>query len=76
MSRPSRQVCLELWRVETKYACAGVLVRDGIVVEAAPIYRWMSGKSWAEVLGWRRIVDVQLVVGCDKTPHPAKPPGR
>ncbi len=32
----------ELWRVVLPYACYGVIIRDGAVVEAAPIANWAA----------------------------------
>ena len=39
-----------LLQVDTGYACFGVVVRNGIVVEAAPIAKWAVGKSLADVV--------------------------
>lgn len=39
----------KLFWVDTGYACAGVVCSAGQVIEAAPIYRWMVGRSMAEV---------------------------
>lgn len=44
-----------LIQIDTGYACAGIIVRDGRVVEAAPIFRWMLGKKWFDVVNWRNI---------------------
>ena len=40
--------------VSLPYATYGVAVRDGRVVAAAPIARWMVGRRWLDVLGWLR----------------------
>lgn len=48
-----------LYLVSTSYSSAGVVVKDGEVVDAAPIYRWMVGKRWEDVLTWNRIEKVQ-----------------
>ena len=43
----------ELWRVTTAYACGGIIVELGVVVETAPIFRWMFGKTLEEVRRWK-----------------------
>jgi hypothetical protein len=45
-----------LYTVDTGYANAGVVVRGGVIIEAAPIFHWMIGKRWAEVVTWPKIV--------------------
>jgi len=48
-----------LWRVSARHLCAGIIVRDGEVVEAAPILRWMIGSPLREIAdycsrrGWK-----------------------
>ena len=34
---------------DSRYACAGVLVRNGVIVEAAPIFRKLVGQTAARV---------------------------
>lgn len=41
--------------VDTGYAAGGVTVRRGVVIEAAPVFRWMVGKPWEEVRLWKNI---------------------
>ena len=38
--------------ISLSYATYGVIVRDGIVVEAAPIAHWMIGKHWSYCSRW------------------------
>lgn len=38
-----------LIRVEAPHFCAGIVVKDNIVVKAAPILKWTLGKTWEEV---------------------------
>ena len=33
-------------QIDAPHFCAGIEVRQGHVYEAAPILRWMIGKSW------------------------------
>jgi hypothetical protein len=42
----------ELWQVTVPYACYGIVVSRGKVIEAAPIANWMVGKSEQFVSGW------------------------
>ena len=35
--------------VTAPFYCSAVIIRDGVVVEAAPILRWAVGKPWPEV---------------------------
>jgi len=51
----------ELYQVTTSYACAGIVVSNGIVIDSAPIYTWMRGKSLETIKGWKRI---QKIVKC------------
>jgi len=40
-----------LYRLDTKYGCGGVVVgQNGSINETCPIYRWMFGKPFREVL--------------------------
>ena len=40
-----------LYLVDTKYGCGGVRVgQDGCINETCPLYRWMMGKKFVEVL--------------------------
>lgn len=39
----------ELGRLTARHLCAGIVVRDGVVVEAAPILHYMLRWSKAEV---------------------------
>lgn len=41
--------------ISTEFASAGVLVKDGLVVETAPIYSWMVGKRWDDVKRWSKV---------------------
>lgn len=41
-----------LYRVTLSYACFGVIGKGGIVIEAAPIARWMEGKSIEAARSW------------------------
>lgn len=51
-----------LFLVETKYSCAGIIIdRDGIVIETAPIYKWMVGKPFSRIKKWERITNIQFV---------------
>ena len=38
-----------LWRIVAPHFVAGLVVRDGRVVEAAPILGWARGRPWAGV---------------------------
>lgn len=49
---------LRIYQVDTGEARGGVVVRDGVVTEAAPVHRWMVGKRWCDVGQWRRIKTV------------------
>jgi hypothetical protein len=44
----------DLYRVTLSYACYGVVVRDGQIIEAAPIARWSVGKPLAQFAAWVR----------------------
>jgi hypothetical protein len=43
---------MELYQIDVGYACFGVYFRDNIVVEVAPIVRWMLGKSFVIIEKW------------------------
>jgi hypothetical protein len=41
----------KFYRLDTKYGCGGVIVsQGGLILETCPLYRWMSGKPFREVL--------------------------
>jgi hypothetical protein len=44
----------ELYKVTVPYASYGIVVRDETVIEAAPIARWMVGKSLKRIIEWVR----------------------
>jgi hypothetical protein len=39
-------------RVDLPYACFGIEVEGGVVVDAAPIARWMIRKDFHDVADW------------------------
>jgi hypothetical protein len=40
-----------LYRLDTKYGCGGVRVgQSGDINETCPLYKWMMGKKFVEVL--------------------------
>lgn len=41
----------QMYYLDTTYGCGGVIVKDEIVSETCPLYKWMQGKKWNEVLG-------------------------
>lgn len=41
-----------LLQIDLPYACAGIVVKDGFVIEAAPIFKWMIGKSFEYISFW------------------------
>jgi hypothetical protein len=43
----------DLW-ISLSYATFGVSIVNGIVAEAPPIARWMTGRNVAEVVRWAR----------------------
>lgn len=46
----------KLYQIDVGYACGGVVVDSttspAIVVEAAPIFKWMVGKTWVKAKEW------------------------
>lgn len=51
-----------LIQIDTGYACAGVIINEqGIVIDAAPIFSWMKGKSIHEVKQWKRITRIEII---------------
>lgn len=48
--------------IDVGYAFAGIIINDkGCCVEAAPIYKWMKGKSMPQIKKWKKIKEVTLV---------------
>jgi len=43
---------IEMIQVDVGYACGGIEVKASRVVLAAPIFRWMLGKTFDEVERW------------------------
>ena len=51
---------IKLYTVCTDYACAGIEVDEkGIVIDAAPIFSWMIGKTFIEVKKWQKIKKIR-----------------
>lgn len=46
-----------LWQIDAGYACGGVFVRDGVIVDAAPIFRKLVGQRIASVRYKKTLVD-------------------
>lgn len=42
----------QLFWIDIKYACYGIIAKDGKVVAAPPIASWMVHKALTTVLGW------------------------
>ncbi len=57
-----------LFWIDIKYACFGIISRDGLIVDAPPIARWMVYKRLTDVkpylLGKQaKVVEVKCDVG-------------
>jgi len=52
-----------LVQLDTGYACGGIIVRDNVCVEAAPIFGWMVGKRLDAILRWPKIREYVIVRG-------------
>lgn len=51
-----------LVQVHTSYACAGIVFDERwVCVEAAPIFRWMVGKSSYAISRWKKIDKIILI---------------
>lgn len=50
MTLPSAS--LQTVQIDLPYACFGVVVKDGVVIAAAPIAKWACGKPIGEVIAW------------------------
>lgn len=37
-----------LYWIDINYACFGIIVKDNIIVEAPPIAKWATGKTFEE----------------------------
>lgn len=44
----------DLVHVEARHFVAGLIVHDGVCVDAAPILRWAIGKRWRYLDGYLR----------------------
>lgn len=51
----------KLYQIDTGYACAGIILKNKICIEAAPIFRWMIGKNDIEISKWKKIKKVTFV---------------
>lgn len=54
--------------LNTTYACGGIRVADGLIVEACPIYRKWLGKPMLEIIAYLATEDkLVLYTRCPKT---------
>jgi len=51
-----------LIQLTSPYFCAGVVVKDGVVTEAAPIVKWMKCKELSEVQTYCKAKKWKVVV--------------
>lgn len=42
----------QLYQITLSYLCAGIIVEDDYVIKAAPILKWMVGKTIYKVEFW------------------------
>lgn len=42
----------ELYQIDISYACAGIIVEDDVIIDAAPIFNWMKKKHLNEIKKW------------------------
>ena len=42
----------ELYQITLSYACAGITIKNEVVVKTAPIFGWMKGKHTSEIKKW------------------------
>lgn len=47
-----------IYQIDTGFACAGIVVKDNRVIDAAPIFRWMKGKTLDQVKRWGKIITI------------------
>ena len=47
-----------LYQLSAYDATAGVIVRDGIVVEAAPFFAWMEQMEWEQARQWPNLIEI------------------
>ena len=45
---PETEVVNALWQITSPYFCAGVVLRNGRVIDAPPILHYMASNSWGE----------------------------
>jgi hypothetical protein len=41
-----------LWQITLPYVCYGIVSKDEVIVEAAPIARWVEGKPLEDFARW------------------------
>jgi hypothetical protein len=54
-----------LYAVDGRYFYAGILVNDGVIVNAAPVLRWSVGQSFTAFMDYARrknwgVVDAEI----------------
>jgi hypothetical protein len=65
----------ELYQLTTTYACGGLVVIDGVVVDACPIYRRFAGHTLEDVRNWAHDTGVYVSLKCvteRKDPNPSE----
>ena len=52
----------ELYYIDTGYAYAGIILNEeGVVIESAPIFKWMIGKHLLEICNWKKIKEIRRI---------------
>jgi hypothetical protein len=41
-----------LYQIDVGYACAGIVIEEGVVTVTAPIFTWMIGKGLPYIEQW------------------------
>ena len=52
---PAPTIMEKVIQIDTGYFCAGIVVENGICIDAAPILKWAIGKREQDIKSWSRI---------------------
>ena len=52
---------MRTYYIDIHYACFGIVIKDNIIIDTAPIAKWMLGKTTTEVSKWLKSKNAKII---------------